>query len=333
MENNENKTMENKVEEPKQEVALTRQQKIENFLLNPDKEIFNSLQEFNDSINYIKSLVGNLDLDGLDKIQGEDGKSPVLGIDYLTDEDLDKIDAFINDRVKASFSSLPTKEDIESNIENKVASEVAKIPRVKGDKGEDGNDGKNGSPDTAEQILEKLRSLPKNKRINVSDIRGLQAELNRIAQDSETSIEELRDLVNSFRITIPAVESSGGITDINGLITEGANINITGSVPNAVIKEPEFTENNNVSVPPAVLLYKSIFTDELPDNDTSTYAQISNVQIPASILSEPNPVEGVAYSFIKTSLLFTTTVSSSSTPVSGVFNNWEYPEISDAAST
>lgn len=226
---NENKTMENKVEEPKKEVGLTRQQKIENFLLNPDKEIFNSLQDFNDSINYIRDLVGNLDLNDLEKIQGEDGKTPELGVDYLTEDDLDKIDAFIQDRVKEWWSSYPTVEELNASIDSKIASEVAKIEVNDGKDGNDGNDGKDGSPDTAEQILEKLRSLPKNKRINVSDIRGLQAELNRIAQDSETSIEELRNLVNSFQITIPAAEGGGGITDINGLIEEGANINITGS--------------------------------------------------------------------------------------------------------
>lgn len=235
---NENKQKENNMmEEPNKEMGLTRQQKIENFLLNPDKEIFNSLQDFNDSINYIKELVGNLDLNDLEKLQGEDGHNPELGIDYLTDEDLNKIDAFINDRVKASFSTLPTRQEIESNIENKIASEFAKIPT-----GEQINNSisekvssevsnipkaKDGSPDTAIQILEKLRSLPKNQRINVSDIRGLQAELNRIAQDSETSIEELRTLVNSFQVTIPAL--GGGTSDITGMIEAGTNISITGS--------------------------------------------------------------------------------------------------------
>jgi hypothetical protein len=230
MENEKTTKQNNDKEEGTQDVALTRQQKIEEFLLNPDKTIFKSLEDFNDSIKYIQRLLGNLDLNDLEKIQGENGKSPELGVDYLTEEDLDKIDRFIQDRVNAHWSSYPTPKEIDIKIENKVASEVAKIPRVKGELGTPGKPGVNGSPDTAEQILEKLRSLPKNKRINVSDIRGLQAELNRIAQDSETSIEELRDLVNSFQVTIPAqTGNGGGITDINGLITEGANINITGS--------------------------------------------------------------------------------------------------------
>lgn len=253
MENNET-TKTNNVEEPKQEVALTRQQKIENFLLNPDKEIFNSLEDFNEAIKYIQSLVGNLDLNDLEKIQGKDGKTPVLGVDYLTNEDLDKIDAFINDRVKASWMGYPTKEEINSTIVKKVNTEVAKIPRVKGEPGTPGKPGKDGSADTAEQIIEKIRSLSKNKRLNISDIRGLQNELNRIVQEQEASIEDVMKIIKSFRITLPAAQAGrmtavnwgdiGGdianqtdlqdildtkLEDISGLITQGTNITITGS--------------------------------------------------------------------------------------------------------
>lgn len=249
MENENNKqTTENNLD------TRTRQQKIEDFLLNPDKEIFNSLEDFNDSINYIKSLLGNLDLNDLEKIQGEDGKTPELGVDYLTDEDLDKIESFINDRIKSSFSLFPTPEQINSSIEKKVASEVAKIPRVKGEPGIPGKKGEDGSPDTAEQILEKLRSLPKNKRINVSDIRGLQAELNKLIEADQANYDEIIKIIESIRITIPAIEG-GGMTSVNwgdiggdledqvdlkaaldlklenitDLISAGTNITITGT--------------------------------------------------------------------------------------------------------
>ncbi len=252
---NENKQVENKIE------TRTRQQKIEDFLLNPDKEIFNSLQDFNDSVNYIKSLIGNLDLNELEKIQGEDGKTPELGVDYLTNEDLDKIDQFIQDRVNASWSSYPTPKEIDNKIESKVASEVAKIPRVKGEPGTPGKKGEDGSPDTAEQIIEKLRSLSKNKRLNISDIRGLQNELNRIVQENESSYEDIMKMIESFRITLPASQNSGGISDINGLIEEGTNISITGSgtladpfVINAVgmglgdVSGPASAVDNNLAV-------------------------------------------------------------------------------------
>lgn len=232
----------------------TRQQRIENFLLNPDKEIFNSLEQFNEAVEYIKSILGNLDLNELEKLQGEDGKTPVLGVDYLTDEDLDKIESFIQERISTSWEGYPTKEEINANIESKVSSEVAKIPRVKGDKGTPGTPGKDGSPDTAEQILAKLRSLPKNKRITVADIRGLQSEINNLKQTQEDSVKELEEIIKSIQISIPVIGNNGmteinwgdiggditdqadlkavlddKLEDIAGLISAGTNVTITGS--------------------------------------------------------------------------------------------------------
>jgi hypothetical protein len=254
MENNEKTKQNNEEEGVEKDVALTRQQKIEEFLLNPDKTIFKSLEDFNEAIKYIQSLLGNLDLNDLEKIQGVEGKTPELGVDYLTNEDLDKIDQFINDRINASWSSYPTPAQINTTIENKVASEVAKIPRVKGEPGTPGKPGTNGSPDTAEQMIEKFRSLPKNKKLTIADIRGLQNELSKMVQDQETSIEDVMKVINSLRITIPAAQSGGmssvswgqiggtladqtdlqdaldlKLESLTGLITEGANISITGS--------------------------------------------------------------------------------------------------------
>ena len=64
-----------------------RQQKIEEFLLNPDKVIFESIGELSEAINFLKSKFDGIDIESLEQLIGTDGKTPVLGEDYLTDEE------------------------------------------------------------------------------------------------------------------------------------------------------------------------------------------------------------------------------------------------------
>lgn len=234
----------------------SRRDKIEKFLLDPDKVILEMLEGLDESTKQLIEAFQGVDLEKLETLRGEDGKTPERGIDYFTDEDLDNIEAFINSRIPKKEIDYPTPEQVNLYVDKKVKSEVSKLPLQKGEKGTPGKDGKpgeNGSPDTAEQIIAKLRSLPKNKRLNVSDIRGLQTELNNIIQNQEASIEDVLKIINSLKITIPNIASGGmsecnwgniggdldnqtdlkavldtKLEDIAGLITAGTDVSITG---------------------------------------------------------------------------------------------------------
>ena len=83
-----------------------RQKAIEEFLLNPDKAMFTSMEEFREAITTLLAFVQGIDLNKLEQIQGADGKSPEYGKDYFTDEDLDTFEQFIMAKMTALGKSL-----------------------------------------------------------------------------------------------------------------------------------------------------------------------------------------------------------------------------------
>ena len=149
-----------------------RVSRIEEFLLDPEKTLFELLEEFGGSVEEIRNALSQIDVANLETLKGEDGKTPERGVDYFTDEDLDNIEAFILDRIPVVGEDVPSAKQVNDYIDK----QVAKIPRVKGDKGNPGTPGKpgkDGSPDSAIDILKKIRSLDKNQGLQLNDIRGL----------------------------------------------------------------------------------------------------------------------------------------------------------------
>ena len=188
-----------------------RVSRIEEFLLDPEKTLFELLEEFGGSVEEIRNALSQIDVANLETLKGEDGKTPERGVDYFTDEDLDNIEAFILDRIPVVGEDVPSAKQVNEYIDK----QVAKIPRVKGDKGNPGTPGKpgkDGSPDSAIDILKKIRSLDKNQGLQLNDIRGLSK---KIALLNEVSDEftQLKEDLNKIKIF-----SSGGGSDGAGAV-------------------------------------------------------------------------------------------------------------------
>lgn len=212
----------------------SRQQRIEQFLLDPEKTIFQSLEEFQAAVSQLLQIFEGVDIGSLEQLVGEDGKTPVRGEDYFTEEDLRAIEDFIISKIPVVGQDLPSV----AQVRTFIANEVAKIPRIKGDKGDPGKpgrDGDDGSPDTPEQIIEKLRSLPKNRRLKISDVRGLENVL-RDYREALEEIPELRKVLEDMTVVVPAntEDSSSGsgltqeqVEDVVAEMLAGSHTGIT----------------------------------------------------------------------------------------------------------
>lgn len=199
-----------------------RNAKIEEFLLNPDKVIFETLQEFEGAITGIMQALEGLDPETLELLQGADGKTPEKGVDYLTAEELEGIEQFILSRIELLKENLPTK----TGMREFVARQIAKIPAGKdgaqGPTGAPGKDGKNGSPDTGEEIIAKIRRVPKNKRLKTKDIRGLDKILRSLVENAD-DFEKLKKAFDNLQMVIPANGEGGGGSVAGAITTGGTN--------------------------------------------------------------------------------------------------------------
>lgn len=186
--------------------AADRQKKIEAFLLDPEKTIFETITQFEGAVTTLTDILSRVDLDTLDKLQGADGKTPVRGVDYFNEEDIQAFQDFILSKIPTIGVDLPSVQQVEDFVRN----EVAKIPRIKGDKGDSikGDPGKDGSPDSGADIVKKLRALGKNQMLNIGDIRGLENVLTRKVSDEDFAA--LAKRVDEFKIVIPANPGTGG---------------------------------------------------------------------------------------------------------------------------
>ena len=219
---------------------MTRQERIEAFLLDPEKTIFETMEEFRAAVTAFRELFANVDVDQLDQLRGEDGKTPVLGVDYFTEEDIRGLEDFIISKIPKVGVELPSR----VQVEEFVRAEVAKIPRIKGDPGEPGakgEDGKDGSPDTGLDIIKKIRSVGKNQMLTVKDIRGLPNILKDIL-DSVDSLEELRTLIENHKLVIPTQVGGGSGSGEPG--EDGADgktiLNGSGAPDNALGTDGDF---------------------------------------------------------------------------------------------
>lgn len=201
-----------------QEKQTNRVSRIEEFLLDPEKTIFELLEEFGNSVEEIRNALSQVDVANLETLKGEDGKTPERGVDYFTDEDLDNIEAFILDRIPVVGEDVPSPKQVNEYIDK----QVAKIPRVKGDKGNPGTPGKpgkNGSPDSALDIIKKLRSLDKNQGLQLNDIRGLSKKIALLNEVSDEFTKLKEDLSNIKILTSGASsDGTGAVASVNGKV-------------------------------------------------------------------------------------------------------------------
>lgn len=197
-----------------------RIQKVEDFLLDPERVLFESIEDFKQGIDDLKSMLAGVNLAELQQLQGADGVTPERGVDYFSDDDLEAIQEFILDRVPRLGIEVPSVDQ----VNNYIVEAIATVPRIEGPRGPrgyDGEDGKNGSPDTAEEIVEKLRSLPRNQRLKITDIRGLQNRMVELAEARE-SIDILTARLDNFKFTVNNNVGEGGGGGGSGTVTSVA---------------------------------------------------------------------------------------------------------------
>lgn len=187
-----------------------RIKRIEDFLLDPERALFTTLEEFRTAVDEMLPVIRAIDIAKLQTLKGEDGRTPQRGTDYMTADDISALEAFILSKMPQTDVDYPSVQATESFIKF----ELAKIPRIKGDRGEPGTTGtpgKDGSPDTAPEILRKLRTLGRNQGLQIDDIRGLENRL----KVYNTAVDELAALTEEFnnrRVVIPANVNGGGST-------------------------------------------------------------------------------------------------------------------------
>lgn len=202
-------------ETPTQTRPQGRTQKIEQFLLDPEKVIFESLEEFEQATQELLDILANVDLEQLEKIEGKEGYTPVRGKDYFTKEDLDNFERFILDKMPKEGVDYPTRIQVTESIRSQIADlsqrvtqQIAAIPRIKGDKGDPGD---NGSPDTPQDIVKKIRSIKNtNQALKIGDIRGLRKVLEGLLS-LEGDFEQLREEFGEIKFVVsPQGGSEGG---------------------------------------------------------------------------------------------------------------------------
>lgn len=188
----------------------SRARRIEEFLLDPEKVLFESIQEFKEATDIILPFLQQIDPENLETIVGEDGYTPQRGVDYMTDADLDLFEEFILSITPVAGVSFPTIEQTQEYI----AERVSLIPRVKGRDGKsftysDLTDeqraelkGRDGSADSGAEILGKLRGLGKNQGLKMKDIRGLEGKV-RFLNDVSEEVTSLREDISKIRIAYP----------------------------------------------------------------------------------------------------------------------------------
>lgn len=195
-----------------------RMDRVQEFLKNKDKTIFNSLEEFSDSLSTLASILEGVDLNALDKLQGKagknavDGTTPVKGEDYFTPEEIKIFEEFILENTPKEGVDFPSIEQAKEAISELVTQAVKdiKIPTpTPGKTGGDGKPGKDGSPDSGNQILKKIRSVGKNQMLKLKDIRGMDTIISLVKSHGD-DIELLRKEVKHRLIAFNGGDSGGG---------------------------------------------------------------------------------------------------------------------------
>jgi hypothetical protein len=199
-----------------QEQANPRVKKIEDFLLNPDKVVFESIEELSSAIATIIKIFEGVDLKTLEQLQGKDGKNAVRGVDYMNEDDLKAIEAFILSKVPVVGEDVPSAEQIRTFINDAVA----KLPLQKGDKGDsftfddlteeqkNSLKGQDGDIETTESILAKLRAAGKNQGLKIKDIRGLNNVVQLVAQH-DADIQKLMEEASRRVVAFSQPQSEG----------------------------------------------------------------------------------------------------------------------------
>lgn len=211
-------------------------------------------QETND---LLKILIENsnkkVNLDGIEMIKGEkgdDGYTPIKGIDYTDGyTPIKNVDYF--DGIDG-YTPVPGV-DFEVPDENKIYNRLLKkIPDAI--PGKDGIDGKDGSPDTAEQIVEKINTL--ESVIDPKTIIGYETSDDVIRKIKENKLD-MRDIkgmplnMNDMRwhgSGIPSLTAGAGIV-ITDASDGGKIVAATGGSGYTILTTTGTIDDSNLDFP------------------------------------------------------------------------------------
>ena len=187
--------------------------KIENYMIDPEKAVFEAILEFKESLDKIN-------IDKIESLQGIDGITPVKGVDYMTEKEAKDLEHFILDRLPTKGVDYPNLVQVKAEIKK----QVSKIKTIKGDKGDSvkgkdgkqGKDGNDGSPDTPIEIVKKIQTIKEDKKkLQIKDINGLKDRLKK-NELNENDIDSLRKEIGAIRVTLPT-GFGGGATKFSEL--------------------------------------------------------------------------------------------------------------------
>lgn len=211
------------------ESRKTRQEKIEEFLLDPDKAIFENIDELANALVTLAERLEDVDLSQLEQLQGRDGDTPQKGVDYFTEEELAQIEAFILERMPKEDVDFPSLAAAQKAIREQINDTFERMrPRLKGDpgrNGEDGQNGRDGSPDSEEEVGRKIKALKGNKRIGFPNIKGGTKVVRQVNYNSD-AIEQLKkDLAQKMvALANPHVDGGGATGDMASNVYDPQNI-------------------------------------------------------------------------------------------------------------
>lgn len=134
-------------------------------------------------------------VEALGGTDGQDGKTPILGEDYFTEEE------------KVQFKKEVTPVKGVDYFDGKDGKD-SKVPGPKGDKGDTGERGSDGSPDTPEQIAEKINLL--DGALEISTIKDLETRLSERKGFFGGTISSKR-----IKVLINGVEQNEALGSIN----------------------------------------------------------------------------------------------------------------------
>lgn len=267
-----------------------RVQLAEDFVLNPEKVLFQLVSDFQETIGSLQSQFEGVDPAALETLKGADGYNPERGVDYMTDADLEALEQFIIERLPVLGQDIATREQTEAMVKKYVG----KIPSIKGDKGKpgvNGKDGKDGSPDTPAQVYEKIKG-----KLKIADVKNLKPQLDRIGS-LRTEMEELRKEVETNVIvnhkaggggistpTVDTVLTDEQVQDIIGAIIQGdgvvdATYNDAGNQIDLTFNDPNCFTSTQAGHGFAVgdILYRTAAGDVLSDAVNSASADTHKI--------------------------------------------------------
>lgn len=169
------------------------------YAIDPEKAALEEMQQMNDRLETIESSFGSsFKLEMKEPIRlaadpsllalvaalpqrGPDGHTPELGVDYLTEEDMQTIkeevtpvkgvDYFTPDEIRLVTEEATPVKGVDYFTQADIKEIALKVKPAKGDKGEKGDPGELSDVDV-EAVVEQLKKLKGDKRIPLNAIRG-----------------------------------------------------------------------------------------------------------------------------------------------------------------